>query len=168
MLISDAYREQNQKLHSDSGDYGASGHRWADTVASIAEALKTTDVLDYGCGKQTLKKKLPYVTGYDPCIDGLDDMPSPATLVVCTDVLEHIEPECVDEVLDDLKRVTGSTILAVITPVAALKTLPDGRNAHLTQEPAEWWLPKFFARFNVQTYQNFGVSFLVIADSNKA
>jgi hypothetical protein len=35
----------------------------------------------------------------------------------------------------------------------ALKTLPDGRNAHLIQEPVEWWLPKIMQRFDLQTFQ---------------
>jgi hypothetical protein len=35
----------------------------------------------------------------------------------------------------------------------ALKTLPDGRNAHLIQEPVEWWLPKIMQRFDLHTFQ---------------
>jgi len=38
--------------------------------------------------------------------DGLRD-PSPASFVACIDVLEHIEPELLDNVLDDLRRVTA-------------------------------------------------------------
>ena len=168
MLISEAYREQNRQLHESNPMYGASGVRWADTIESLAEALKTRDVLDYGCGKQMLKKKLPYITGYDPAIDGLDDEPSPATLVVCTDVLEHVEPGCLDAVLDDLHRVTGTTLFCTVGIGPAKKKLPDGRNAHLIQESHQWWLEKFFARFNIKTFQDLGAQFLVIADSNKA
>jgi hypothetical protein len=35
----------------------------------------------------------------------------------------------------------------------AMKTLPDGRNAHLTQQPMEWWLPKLWSRWDIQTVQ---------------
>jgi hypothetical protein len=38
----------------------------------------------------------------------------------------------------------------------AMKHLPDGRNAHLTQEPIEWWLPKLTDRFDIQTLQKVG------------
>jgi hypothetical protein len=34
-----------------------------------------------------------------------------------------------------------------------MKTLPDGRNAHLTQQPLEWWLPKLMSRWDTQTVQ---------------
>ena len=37
-----------------------------------------------------------------------------------------------------------------------MKVLPDGRNAHLTQEPIEWWLPKLTDRFDIQTLQKVG------------
>jgi hypothetical protein len=130
--------------------------------------MKTTDVLDYGCGKQTLKALLPYVVGYDPCIPGLDDPPSPADLVVCTDVLEHIEPTCLAAVLDDLQRVTGSALFATIATGPAKKFLADGRNAHLIQKPIEWWLPKFWYRFDLQMVHNLGSEILVVANSNKA
>lgn len=130
--------------------------------------MNTRDVLDYGCGKQTLRAKLAYVRGYDPCIDGLDERPEPADLVVCTDVLEHIEPGCLDAVLDDLMRVTKRQLFAAIETRAALKILSDGRNAHLIQEPPEWWLPKFFKRFHVNTFSDMGGEFIVVASTLSA
>ena len=33
----------------------------------------------------------------------------------------------------------------------AFKTLPDGRNAHLTVRPIKWWMERLFDRFDVQT-----------------
>ena len=68
---------------------------------------------------------------------------------MCTDVLEHIEPDRLDEVLDDLKRVTRKMGFFVVATRAADKTLPDGRNAHLIQQERDWWLPKLAARFDV-------------------
>jgi len=65
--------------------------------------------------------------------------------VVCGDVLEHVEPECLDDVLAELRRVTQEVGLFVVHLTAAKKTLPDGRNAHLIQQPADWWQARIAA-----------------------
>jgi hypothetical protein len=39
--------------------------------------------------------------------------------------------------------------------------LPDGRNAHLIQEPPEWWLPKLLERFDLYTFQRMPGGFAV-------
>ena len=44
---------------------------------------------------------------YDPAIPIWTDRPEPAEMVVCIDVLEHIEPDFLESVLDDLARVTA-------------------------------------------------------------
>jgi hypothetical protein len=81
------------------------------------------------------------------------DPPVPAELVCCIDVLEHIEPECLEDVLDHLEELTQRVAFISINTAAAGKTLPDGRNAHLIQRPMEWWFPKIVERFKLQTLQ---------------
>jgi hypothetical protein len=147
-LITDSYRELNQELHRTNPFYGASGARHAVLVQKIAEGLKTTSVLDYGCGKGHLGMNLPFpIWEYDPAIPGKEQPPKAADIVVCTDVLEHIEPDNLYAVLDDLRRVTRKVGYFVVHLGPAIKTLPDGRNTHLIQRSAEWWrttLAKFF------------------------
>jgi hypothetical protein len=77
------------------------------------------------------------------------------------DVLEHIEPDCLDDVLDDLKRVTKGIGFFTVACGPAAKVLPDGRNAHLIQEPPEWWLPKLLERFDLYTFQRMPGGFAV-------
>lgn len=152
MLITPEYREANKKLHEDKEDYGTSSGRWSQQVAQIANVSDAQYILDYGCGKGLLKQGLnnsPYVIEYDPGIEGKDAPPEPCDMVVCTDVLEHIEPDCLEDVLDDLKRVTLKVGFFVIDTWPAIKNLPDGRNAHLIQETEEWWLPKIMERFRL-------------------
>ncbi len=162
MKITPEYLEQNRKLH-DAGSYGLSGQRWAKTVLNVCEATGSRDILDYGCGQRTLEGTLGFaIRNYDPCIPGLDAPPAPADVVVCTDVLEHIEPNCLDEVLDDLKRVTRKVGFFVIANRPAKKTLPDGRNAHLIQEGVQWWLPKLQARFRVSQVKEMSGEFAVV------
>ena len=43
---------------------------------------------------------------YDPAIPEWAAPPVPCRFVACIDVLEHIEPHLLENVLDDLKRVT--------------------------------------------------------------
>ena len=162
MKITPEYLDQNRKLH-EGGYYGLSGQRWAKTVLNVCGVAQSRDVLDYGCGQRTLERDLGFpIRNYDPCIPGLDAEPQPADVVVCTDVLEHIEPECLDDVLDDLKRVTRKLGFFVIATRPANKTLPDGRNAHLIQEDADWWLPKLRSRFDVSQVKQMSGEFAVI------
>jgi FkbM family methyltransferase len=120
-------------------------------VAALADRVEAIQILDYGCGKQTLAAALPdrQVRGYDPAIPALSAPAAPADLVVCTDVLEHVEPSCIEDVLDDLCRVTGKAALITVATRPAVKTLADGRNAHLTVKPFTWWKEHFLARFDL-------------------
>jgi hypothetical protein len=71
-------------------------------------------------------------------------------------VLEHIEPQYLEQVLDHLVELTEVVAFITIHTGPAMKTLPDGRNAHLTQEPIEWWLAKILVRWDLQTVQKVG------------
>jgi hypothetical protein len=147
-LISDEYRALNTQLHRDNLAYGVGGGKYAPEVLKIADRLKTHSILDYGSGKGYLAKAIPFpIWEYDPAIPEKSASPRAADLVVCSDVLEHIEPDRLGFVLDDLKRCVKQIGYFVIHTGPAMKTLADGRNAHLIQQPAAWWtaqLEKFF------------------------
>ncbi len=99
MRFSPEYKTLQEALHA-RGDYGTSGFKHADRIMDLSKQLKTRSILDYGCGQQTLQKGLPFpITNYDPFLKGLDAEPEAHDLVVCSDVLEHIEPECLENVL---------------------------------------------------------------------
>lgn len=163
MLLTDEYRELNRQMHAEKPHYGISGQRYADYVTKIANLVQAKSILDYGCGKGTLAPLMDRpVAEYDPCISGKDVPPCPADLVVCTDVLEHIEPQCLDAVLDDLKRLVLKRGVFVIATRPALKHLPDGRNAHLIQEHMRWWLPKILSRFELEVLRDSEGEFIVV------
>jgi len=156
-VISAQYLDLNRRLHVDNLAYGVGGGKHAKTVKTLCEKLATRSVLDYGCGKSMLAKALPFpIWEYDPAIEGKDESPRPADLVVCTDVLEHIEPELLDFVLDDLRRVTRKIGFFVIHTGASHKTLADGRNTHLIQQPREWWHLKLARFFQVAQIKQAG------------
>jgi hypothetical protein len=147
-LISADYARLNQQLHEENLAYGVGGGKHADTVLKICKAIETTSVLDYGAGKCYLAKALPFpIWNYDPAIQQYSESPRPADIVVCTDVLEHIEPDKLAYVLDDLRRCVVKVGYFVISTRLAGKTLPDGRNTHLIVKGRAWWkaiLRKFF------------------------
>lgn len=154
MLISEAYRAQNVQLHVERPDYGTSGAKAAGLVDATLRRFGCRSLLDYGCGKQLLVAalRLPAaieVQQYDPAIPGLEADPLPADCVACTDVLEHVEPDCLDAVLDHLRSLALRCVVLLVATREAKKTLPDGRNAHLLVRPMAWWLPQLMARWDV-------------------
>jgi hypothetical protein len=140
-LTSHAYRAQLELLHR-SRSWGADGLKHAVAVRALIREHEPKTILDYGCGENRLAQALApiRVSGYDPGIPERASMPKPCELVVCTDVLEHVEPEKLDAVLDHLWCITGRVGYFVISLKAANALLPDGRNAHLSIHPAEWWV----------------------------
>ena len=148
-LISEDYRSLNRRLHEDRADYGTTARHYAEQVKHLAEAMGAVSILDYGCGKGCLKAALPDepIHEYDPAIPGKDHEPSPAHLLVSIDVLEHVEPACLDQVLDHMQRLAYRGVFLTVATRPAKKTLADGRNAHLIVESIDWWLPKLTARW---------------------
>lgn len=149
-LISNSYRDVCLKAHAEGKKpWGADGWKHAASVAKFAKEIGAKTILDYGCGQGRLRMSLeqaqqPYdVFEYDPAIEGKSQLPKPADLVACTDVLEHIEPEKIDNVLEHIWKLANKGVFLVVSTRPANKILPDGRNAHLIVEPATWWLAKF-------------------------
>lgn len=148
-LISPAYLELQRRLHARPKGYGGKGDTWAQPVLDLVARFRASSVLDYGCGRGALKRALEPikpvsldVREYDPAIPGKDGRPSFADLVVCTDVLEHIEPDRLDAVLAHLKTLARTAVFVVIALRESNKTLADGRNAHLIVAPADWWIDR--------------------------
>jgi len=110
--------------------------------------MDAKSILDYGCGECTLRpaiKKLGFkgfIGEYDPARFGKEAPPKPADLVVCTDVMEHVEPELIDNVLRHVRGLTGKGCFMVVATRPANKILPNGENAHLSIQPADWWLAR--------------------------
>lgn len=157
VVITKPYLELNRQLHQTNLAYGVGGGKHADTVTKLIQATGAQSVLDYGCGKGYLAKALPFpIWEYDPAIPGKDESPKPADLVVCTDVLEHIEPDCILNVLQDLQRVVKNIGYFTIHTGPARKTLPDGRNTHLIQQKKQWWKNRLAAFFTVGMMKEVG------------
>lgn len=161
MNYSPEYAELQQQFHIERPDYGISGSRYADMVHQLAKKLGTTDILDYGCGKATLSKSLPFpIHNYDPFIPEYSTFPKPADLVVCTDVMEHVEEQFVSATLEEIASLANRAVFFQIATRPASKNLPDGRNAHITIRTPAWWLNELLAYFDPIFFQDLNGGFL--------
>jgi Protein of unknown function DUF115 len=160
-LISKAYVEQNRQLHAVEPYYGINAGKFRDFVHGLIKVEKYDTVLDYGCGKGVLKvlledipeiKAMSHIYEYDPAIEGKDAPPSPAELVCCFDVLEHVEPEHMNAVLRHLQSLTKQKLAFNISTRPSAKFLPDGRNSHVSLHDAAWWRRKMLAYFQIVSW----------------
>lgn len=168
--ISDEYLAQQQILHKNP-NYGIASLSFAPIVADFIRQTGIRSVSDYGAGKKNLLvglknsgiEAIEYYP-YDPAFEEYGE-PRSADLVCCIDVLEHIEPERLEEVLLDLSKITLNFGFFSIHMGPAAKILSDGRNAHLIQQSSAWWLPrltKYFEILHLQSHQMMGHGFWVV------
>lgn len=148
-LISPEYAALNKQLHAERPDYGTTAGKNAQFVVYYARKYGLKTVLDYGCGKGTLKAACATVAAdldiweYDPAIEGKETLPvGTPDFVVALDVMEHIEPDLLDAVLAHIQGLQAKVAMFVVDMRPATKTLPDGRNAHLIIKTSAWWLGK--------------------------
>ncbi len=167
--ITEEYRKLQQELHQNP-NYGVASLEFAPLVAELIQQAQIQSISDYGAGKQNLLKALrqlglnPVYHPYDPAFPEYG-APSAADLVCCIDVLEHIEPDLIDNVLAELASITVKLGFFSIHMGPAGKVLSDGRNAHLIQKPTSWWLPKLCQHFDVlqlQSHQIMGHGFWLL------
>lgn len=145
--------ELYRQTHEAYPDYFA-GFSLSDYIFEIGNLIKYSNIttcIDYGCGKARawdqygLRQlwKLQRVTLFDPGVEQYSTKPKePADLVICTDVLEHVPEEVVDEVLQDITALAKKAIFLNISTRPASKKLVDGSNAHATVKPSHWWQSK--------------------------
>jgi hypothetical protein len=105
-----------------------------------------SSVIDFGCGRSrdavTLWPGARHFL-YDPAIPELKAFPSQRfELGLCTEVLEHIPLEEIDNLLWEMRCLSDRWLCTVHTAAAA-QVLPNGENAHCLQRPAEWWRARF-------------------------
>lgn len=141
-MISEYWRDQNSLLHESCIGFGIRGARHSDIVQQLCRHIGTVDVLDYGCGAAKLSASLPFpISSYDPCIPKFSRHPSPADVVVCTDVMEHVEGDMINQTLReifDLSRI--ACYFAIATKPDWSKSMPDGSNPHCSVMSHGGWL----------------------------
>ena len=144
MLITEAYRKELQKIHQDDEDWGTGPRGNIIKICTFIDSNNVSRLLDYGCGKgENLRWFLPtqvFVSNYDPAIPKWSADPAPEDYLLCADVLEHIEPKCIEDVIKHILSKFNKKALLGISLVHSRKVLSDGRNSHLLIKPIEWWI----------------------------
>lgn len=162
-LLSNDYLMLLKQTHSSNPDWGTSGNIHAKQVIDLYKQYKYESILDFGCGKGSLINTLteyffvsdnkPIIAGYDPAVlEFCNNQYLSGDLVTCTDVLEHIEPDYLDDVLNTIWLRTNIHAYFAISLQPARMILPDGRNAHLLVNNKEWWieeLERYYKRVQV-------------------
>ena len=112
---------------------------------------QANSILYYGAGSGLFKEKMDQkypnakfnIHEYEPGIIGKDEDPPVCDATVCIDVLEHVEPNKIDNVLQHIYDKTNKWVYVVVCCTLARNTFPDGQNLHLLVKEANWWLGKF-------------------------
>jgi hypothetical protein len=158
-VISSGYAELNRALFRRDDGYGTGGARHRTLVLELIEDYECESVLDFGAGAGCLgnavmgrDRQHPPPKGvtwhdYEPADPRKLTLPESADLVVSTHVLEHVEPELLHATLFELDRIARKVLYIAVPHRPSARLLPDGRNAHLTLQSAEWWhemLGEFF------------------------
>jgi hypothetical protein len=129
-------------------NWGHGGTQHVEPILAEFRSRGGSTAIDYGCGLGNILTKLQtsgqarrtQFSGYDPGVERYAELPeSPVDVVISTDVLEHIEPDRLQSCLKHIRWLTGSWAYINVHTGPANAILPDGRNAHLIQQPAEWW-----------------------------
>jgi len=154
-------------------------------IGNCIQRTQSKSLLDYGCGKAGADERataqtpdgrtvkglqaiwgLQTVRLFDPGVPSFAEFPTGKyDAVICTDVLEHITKEDMDWVVDEILSFANKFVFLNVACYPAMKTLPNGENAHITQESPGWWLDLVqgvkTAKYDALTI------FLVIDDAEK-
>lgn len=145
MLLTPDYKKTLEAAHTINPSWGRGGLLWKDEVIRQARAAQAHHLIDYGCGKGAMVAALREdgfaVQGYDPGNAEFMNVPKRGDFLYSLDVLEHIEPDCLESVLAHIAGLAPQAFL-VISMKAAKQILPDGRNAHLIIEGEAFWAEK--------------------------
>lgn len=146
-------------MHKTGAFAGLSVMRYENEIRDLITKTNAKKIVDVGCGKAMaylledfhVRLGIPLPFLYDPAVPQFNNQPSVLfDGAICSDVLEHLEEPEITETFNNLVRWTvkdnGFVFLSICCRPAK-KTLPDGRNTHLTIQPPAWWREKIEAVF---------------------
>ena len=141
---------------------GLSLPRQAHRIKPLIARTGARRILDYGSGKAALYGRPVAENGvrrwasiqeywgietlhcYDPAYAPFSTLPGGRfDGVVCTDVMEHCPEEDLGWIVAEMFSYAGRFVFANIACYPAVKTLPNGENAHCTVRPAGYWRSLF-------------------------
>jgi hypothetical protein len=147
-LISPEYQKLLEEQHTKFPEWARSGSKFKGRIFALIDSIVPSTIIDYGCGKGVLAQEIfnAYkikVDKYDPAIPEFSARPTPAMLLICTDVLEHIEEDKIDDVMKHIAGLFLKASYFIVHTGDCGHRLADGRPAHILQRSQEWWEQKF-------------------------
>ena len=141
--------EQYRQLYEKGNFWGSSILKHVYEISKLVRETDSCTLLDYGCGAGNQYADagchlywggiLPAL--YDPAISRYSERPMGRfDGIICSDVAEHIPEEEIDDFLKDVFNYAAKFVFFSICCRPARKSLPDGRNCHLTIQPQDWWI----------------------------
>ena len=147
-LITKHYISSLKRIHSNENRQKGFGGK-VKPLGQFVELMnkwQPSTLLDYGCGKGTILGHLTTTypstlcEGYDPAVSEFEKIRNETyDCVLSVDVLEHIEPTFLSNVLNHINELSEKYIYLRIDTKPARKRLPNGTNAHLIIESEKWW-----------------------------
>lgn len=135
--------------------HGLSIVKFTRSIKKQIDRFDAKTLLDYGSGRgdaygppNNLAREFGVMpTLYDPAFDTHNRKPPHGQVfdgVICSDVLEHVHGDHVDEVIMELGGYARHFVWASVCCRPAKKFFSDGvTNMHCTIQPYEWWFEKF-------------------------
>ena len=156
---------QYQKIHQrkDIGMMiGEQVMYWVWNIQDLSMEHENVIIQDFGCGKAWPYRKrfihrlwnAEKILLHDFAIPEYEKRPEVGDFnaIVSCDVLEHIPEEELDEVFQYwYSNPNMKFVFCTIAGYPARATLDDGRNAHVTLKPKEWWIEKIRKYANCKT-----------------
>lgn len=144
-------KELYKNMHKEGLFSGFSTLDFKDEIRNVCKKYQVCTMLDYGCGKGFQYKtfnpldywNLKKLYLYDIGVETYEKKPNEKfDMVITIDVLEHIHPNEIDNIIAEIDNYTNKVVFASIATVPARKKFPDGTNVHLIVKPKKWWEDK--------------------------
>ncbi len=150
-------RKKNSFISDSNTFNGKSLRPWIKNIKNIISNSNSGSILDYGCGKakyyfnefelenQKYKNLYEYwnnpeIKLFDPGVEKFSDYPiKKYDGVICTDVLEHVLINDLDNIVRDIFSFANKFVFFVIATELDTKFFPNGQNVHVTVKNESWW-----------------------------
>jgi cyclopropane fatty-acyl-phospholipid synthase-like methyltransferase len=149
--VNDVYKRWDLQPGDTVLDFGVGSGKAADFLCKREIRVHGIDIVDNCLDKGVLDH--PYFTFSTECLWDMDKIHS-AEYIYCTDVMEHIPPEHVDEVLDNIDRSmlkAGYFSISCTGDNYGPKYLNE--ELHLTVRSPQWWAERLEERWDIDWHQ---------------